>query len=94
MAQKFRINFKSKSLADYSKAMKENMNNPDALKRLSEEMEKNVQLENLVSDYKKQAETLRTKKSEIKELIKRLADLEKKCIDAGIGKYEDTKSGK
>lgn len=40
MAQKFRINFKSKSLADYSKAMKENLNNPDELKRLSEEMEK------------------------------------------------------
>ena len=28
MAQKFRIKFKSKSLADYSKAMKENLNNP------------------------------------------------------------------
>lgn len=94
MAQKFRINFKTKNLADYSKEMKENMNNPEALKRLSEEMEKNVKLENLVSDYKKQSEILRAKKSEIKELTKKLADLEKKCIDAGIGKYEDTQSGK
>ena len=94
MARKFRIKFKSKSLADYSKEMKENMDNPYALKKLSEEMEKNIELEKLFSDYKKQSETLRAKKSEIKELTKRLIDLEKKCIDAKIGQYEDTQNGK
>ena len=94
MARKFRIKFESKSLADYSKEMKENMDNPDALKKLSEEMEKNIELENLVNDYKKQSETLRTKKNEIKELAKRLADLEKKCVDKKIGYYEDTQNGK
>lgn len=94
MAKKFKIEFKAKSLADYSKSMKENVNNADGLKKLAIQMEKDVELAKLAEDYKKKVDTLKSKRKEVKDLLSDIEGLEKKCVSMGIGKYEDTNEKK
>lgn len=90
MAQKFILDFTPKNMSDYVKELKENAQNADKIREITDSMDKDAQISKKIESLKTKNETVKNYKSKIAELGKDIAILENELISLNVAKYVDS----